>query len=153
MNIETLSQHLLDITKEKYNLLKELHALTSKQAEVISDKQLTGFLSICTQKQEVIKKINALDVGFEKQYDLLKTSTNASVFIEVFSKQKALKELQSTVIQITRLIETITDLELQNKDIYKKVLTDIMVSINQSAISRSEQILRYKKMNNYKKHL
>jgi hypothetical protein len=118
---------------------------------MISDKQLTDFLSLAAEKQQVIDKINALDEKFEKQYDLLKKSTDGHIFVEVFSKEKSLRELQSVVIQVTKEMETIKDLELRNKDVYKKVLLDMMVSINHSMANRSEQVLRYKRMNDYKK--
>jgi hypothetical protein len=103
MDIQSLSHHLLNITKQKYKLLQQIYELTAKQSKVLSKKDLKEFLSLSHDKQDLIEKVNILDDEFEIQYHLLKSSTDKGTFGQLFFKYKYLKEIQNIIIQIKLL--------------------------------------------------
>ncbi|MBZ4645251.1 MAG: hypothetical protein PWR27_1363 [Petroclostridium sp.] len=152
MDIQSLSHQLLDIIKEKHVALQKIYQLTYQQSEAIAKKQLNDFLSLSQDKQALIEKTNQLDELFNKHYELAKKSPIGSSFPQILSKHMDLKIMQETIKAIQEIAEKIKLMELQNKDAYKKMLLDMMVSLNQSMASKQDQITRYKRMNDYKKN-
>jgi hypothetical protein len=149
--MQSLSHQLLNITKEKHAMLEKVYQLTCQQSEAIQEKQFEVFLSLSREKQELIDKLNELNLLFQQQYDVAKKCPNGVRFPQILSKHIDLKEMQNIIADINVITEKVKLRELKNKEDYKKLLLDMTISVTQSMANRQDKIARYKKMNDYKK--
>ncbi len=143
---------MLEITKQKLEILKEIFILTNKQAKALENMELKAFLAFSEDKRLLIKKVNQLDKLFEKQYNAIKQPAKDGDFAQAIARQVDLKEIQEVIKRIQTLTDKIQEMESRNKEAYNDYLQQMMVTIKKSQIDKQDKILRYKKMNDYKKN-
>ncbi len=142
---------MLAITKQKLEILKDIFRLTSEQSKAIQTKKIKTFLNLSKEKRLLVKKIDELDSLFQKQYDAAKQPVKKGDFEQVLAQQVDIKEIQDVIRRIKTLTDKIKAMESRNKEAYNQFIKEMMGSINQPQINKQEKILRYKKMNDYKK--
>ena len=100
--------------EQKSAILDELIELTAKQEKLIADEHLEDkqFDTICDSKDELIRKINELDNGFEQLYQRIKTVLNENP--EDYSTQ--IEELKRLITDVTDKGIRLQVMERHNKD-------------------------------------
>lgn len=137
---------LEDSLKKKNRLLDHLLKLTQEQEELIKEKDIEDdkFDKIIEEKEPLIEKVTDLNVGFEQVYDRIKEGL-------VSNKDKYHEEIQS----LQRLIQELTDkgvrlqaLEKRNKVNIELYLKDKRNDIKNFKLSNKTVSNYYKNMAN-----
>lgn len=137
---------LEDSLKKKNRLLDHLLKLTQEQEELIKEKDIEDdkFDKIIEEKEPLIEKVTDLNVGFEQVYDRIKEEL-------ISNKDKYHEEIQS----LQRLIQELTDkgvrlqaLEKRNKVNIELYLKDKRNDIKNFKLSNKTVSNYYKNMAN-----
>ncbi|MBN4062845.1 MAG: hypothetical protein COA82_11970 [Alkaliphilus sp.] len=113
-------QKLISISKQKLLLLNEIFELTTKQTAVIekTEENIVNLSELINKKQEIMDKIDVLDVDFVGEYEALKIDLGV-VSLENYDVKsdealKALREVATKISNVMREIK-ITDDENTKK--------------------------------------
>ena len=137
---------LEDSLKKKNRLLDHLLKLTQEQEELIKEEDIEDdkFDKIIEEKEPLIEKVTELNIGFEQVYDRIKEEL-------VSNKDKYHEEIQS----LQRLIQELTDkgvrlqaLEKRNKVNIELYLKDKRNDIKNFKLSNKTVSNYYKNMAN-----
>ncbi len=143
---------MINITQQKKNLLIQIRELTHSQTAAITSKDVKSFLQKGDQKQQLIEKVKALDAQFESEYARIKRQSEQEDFAKVLSQHIDIKDVQRNIQEIQTIIDDIRMLEAENKEKYNNMLLTIQSSVQQAVVNKQENVLKYKRMNEYKKN-
>lgn len=134
---------LLDVSKKKYQLLKEVHNLTENQKAVIEHWE-TGedlFQQMAKEKQSRITEINELDERFLGIYSSIKTEikNNLSTFKPI------MQQIKNKVQEIMDLGIKIQIVEEDNRKLLESKFTKPKQIIRKLPQNSAKSITAYKK--------
>lgn len=141
---ETYIQLLIDTLDKKQRVLKELMQITRNQQTIIDSEGFNEdeFLKTIDLKEELIKKLEELDKGFEMVYDRIREELNLNRK-DYVSQITSLKEL---VTSVTDLSIELQALEKRNKTKLETVLVSKRRSIKNARLSNETVASYYKSM-------
>ena len=123
---EDIVLQMIKISNEKLILLNKLLELTNMQKSSISESDMDKVDSILDEKDEIMKKIDALDVKFLPCFSELKVENDITNLDELdTTKYPNLKELKSIVKEITSTLMAISLLDDENNRVLKEELEGI----------------------------
>lgn len=107
---------LLEISNKKYEHLKNILALTQKQAEYIVEDGVDSLQELIDKKQKVIEEIDRLDEEYSVYFQRFKTGMKISSLSELeASKIAGAGELKEITGKLLAVIQEISGLEQQNR--------------------------------------
>lgn len=118
-----LIDNLISISKEKKQLLEEIHDFTKKQREGIKKEDMGKLNDILDEKDHIIKKINELDISFLTTFSQIKKEEGIENIDQIdVDKYPNLKKLKEIVKEISSSLIAISLLdEENNKNIKAKL--------------------------------
>lgn len=118
-----LIDNLISISKEKKQLLEEIHDFTKKQREGIKKEDMGKLNDILDKKDHIIKKINELDISFLTIFSQIKKEEGIENIDQIdVDKYPNLKKLKEIVKEISSSLIAISLLdEENNKNIKAKL--------------------------------
>lgn len=118
-----LIDNLISISKEKKQLLEEIHDFTKKQREGIKKEDMGKLNDILDKKDHIIKKINELDISFLTTFSQIKKEEGIENIDQIdVDKYPNLKKLKEIVKEISSSLIAISLLdEENNKNIKAKL--------------------------------
>jgi flagellar biosynthesis/type III secretory pathway chaperone len=143
---QTYIQLLIDSSKMKMNVLKELTLITEQQEELLKKETFEEdlFSQTISQKDKLLNQLIDLDQGFERIYSSVKDElTNNKHRYEV-----EIRTLQEYIASITDLSVKLQALELRNKTKLEAVLAIKRRDIRKSKVSSQTATNYYKTMTN-----
>jgi flagellar biosynthesis/type III secretory pathway chaperone len=143
---QTYIQLLIDSSKMKMNVLKELTLITEQQEELLKKETFEEdlFSQTISQKDKLLNQLIDLDQGFERIYSSVKDElTNNKHRYEV-----EIRTLQEYIASITDLSVKLQALELRNKTKLEAVLATKRRDIRKSKVSSQTATNYYKTMTN-----
>lgn len=152
MDSISLLKYLVEITKQKHDLLQSVYQLTCEQYQVILSKNLDEFAALCGNKEEVIDKVNRLDEVFDRCYQAFKRENDHQDFRKLPDEYRSnLYKLQESIVRVRKLIDEIKRIEENNSRQYAAVLRSRQEEIIRSMPNKLAQIAQYKKLKQLKK--
>ncbi|MDD3840314.1 MAG: flagellar protein FlgN [Clostridia bacterium] len=144
-HIEKDIKKLLCLVSEKYELVKEIRAMTQKQRSSIHDDKLELLLNIINQKQECIDKVNELDKQFLEVAGRLKKTMKIDSMDEIdYGKYPELAKVRRRILDIVSVLNQIKEIENGLKKDSKDKKNQLKMSID--SIKRNKKgILGYNK--------
>ena len=119
-------QRLIEVSKKKYVLLKDIHKLTQVQTEVISGSDIEKLEELIKGKQGSIDSISKLDEEFGIYFKRLKQTLGVESLDEIKDIEiQGVKELRTVIGDIMTLLREISELEVNNNKSAKRLLEDI----------------------------
>lgn len=126
MNIKDLINILAQISKTKYNLMKEIHEITKMQKIDIENNNSELLNNYIEKKQEKIDEINKLDKQFYSLYIKLKEDLNIDSIEHIDTKKYPdIKELKSRIENILKLTKEIDEIDRMNTKKVKEELDKV----------------------------
>ena len=106
---------LIDITRKKNKLLKDMLILTEKQKEQIDKDSYEGINRSLDEKDRIMKEIDKLDMSFLEIYNEIKRENAIKDINHLDSKlYPNLKELKKAVEEVTTTLSAISLLDKEN---------------------------------------
>lgn len=136
---------LIKSTKEKSAILCDLYDLSLLQAEIIKEDEIDWdkFMENVDKKDELVDKINELDVGFETVFRRIKEELEANK--ESYSKE--INELKELIKSITDKSVDLQALEMRNKTLIENKFNETRKIIKQSKMGSQAAAQYYQKVN------
>lgn len=123
---EELIEELIDISKEKLSLLNLMLKFTKEQKNFIKEDNIEKVNLIINKKDNLIEKIDSLDIQFLSKFIQLKKENNVEdineLNIEDFPKLKDLKEI---IEEISSTLMALSLLDEENKTKLKMDLENV----------------------------
>lgn len=123
---EELIEELIDISKEKLSLLNLMLKFTKEQKNFIKEDNIEKVNLIINKKDNLIEKIDSLDIQFLSKFIHLKKENNVEdineLNIEDFPKLKDLKEI---IEEISSTLMALSLLDEENKTKLKMDLENV----------------------------
>lgn len=108
-------EELISITKEKNKLLKEIYNVTAKQIKVIDAENLDGLTEVLNLKDNLMNRIDKLDLSFISIFSQIKKDNSVEDFDELdFKQYPNLKDLKEAVKEITSTLMAISLIDEKN---------------------------------------
>lgn len=139
-------QLLIDTSKKKLDILKELMLVTERQEELMNTEAFDEdqFSQTISAKDELLKRLIELDQGFERIYN----SVQDELKDNRYRYEVEIKTLQEYISSITDVSVKLQALELRNKTKLETVLAAKRRDIGKSKVSSSTAAKYYKTMTN-----
>jgi uncharacterized protein YdiU (UPF0061 family) len=123
---EKYFDRMIEILKNKQNLLREMFDLTQAQANVIKSETLSVLQKFIEEKQIRIDAIDKLDEEFSVYMERLKTTAKVKSLEELnASVYPAAAQLRGITGEILELIKKISDTEKINSSKSKELLNNL----------------------------
>lgn len=123
---EKYFERMIEILRNKRNLLSEMLDLTQEQANVIKSDTLSVLQKLIEEKQARIDAIDKLDEEFSVYMGRLKTTTRVKSLEELdASSYPAAAQLKGITGEILELIKKISEIEKLNSNKSKELLSDL----------------------------
>lgn len=121
-----LIEELIDISKQKLNLLNNMLETTQEQKRSIDSENMEKVDLLLNTKARLIEKIDKLDVQFLTRFSQLKKENNIEDIDELdIHKYPNLKELKEVVKEISSTLMTLSLLDKENNAMMKKKLENV----------------------------
>lgn len=143
MSIDSNIRFLVEISKQKYAMLEELHSITKSQNISIKNQTIDILMKEISSKQEIMNSIDKLDIEFYSKYKSLKKELKISSLEEVkVSEYPKLQELKDITASIMSMLKDIDQQDKKNKGILNKDIDKIKSEFKQvkNNISNSKKI-------------
>lgn len=125
-NPERFVERLLQISNEKYGVVKDIHLITCKQTGTIIEDGVESLQQLIMLKQEKLDKINLLDEEFNVCFQRLKQELKVNNLNELKDANIAgIKDLKNIIAKIMESIKEISSIEKQNNIKAKNLLNEI----------------------------
>lgn len=119
--VENNIDRLIDLAKEKYELINKMQGLTEKQKVEIEKENMEELNRILDDKDKLIRKINRVDVDFLNIFSQIKKSEGIKDIDELDKeKYSNLKELKEIVTRISSTLMAIFLLDKKNQEKMKE---------------------------------
>ncbi len=141
---KTYIQILIDTLEKKFNILDEILQITTRQQNLIDEKNFDEdeFMNTISLKEKLINNLSELDHGFELVYEHVREELKENSDIYK-SEITSLKEL---VRKITDLSISLQALEKRNKTNLEAVLSKKRKEIGKARLSNETVANYYKTM-------
>lgn len=116
IDLDKVIYNLIDLVRNKYDLLEEIYELTKKQTEVIEETDLEILSILIDEKQERIDLIRKKDSQFEAIVSDLKTLYDIKSLDELEIKSPNITILKDNVDSVMTILKDIMELEASNKE-------------------------------------
>lgn len=122
MTIDNIDK-LISLSKEKKQLINEMHNFTEAQKKEIEKEDMDNLNNILDEKDKLIQKINKIDIEFLTIFSQIKKDENIENIDELDAKlYPNLKELKEVVTDISSTLIALSLLdEENNKDMIKRI--------------------------------
>jgi len=117
MRDKELIQKLISVSKQKLLLLNEMLDLTIKQSTVIEkiEANIVVLSELLSEKQEIMNKIDVLDIVFVDKYEALKIDLGVvSLKNYDVKSDEGLKELREIAAKISNVMREIKKIDDEN---------------------------------------
>lgn len=116
IDLDKVIYNLVDLVKNKYDLLDDIYELTKKQSEVIDNVELDVLSILIDEKQERIDLIRKVDNNFEAIVSDLKILYDIKSLDELEVKSPNIAILKENVKNVMEILKNIVELEASNKE-------------------------------------
>lgn len=117
---------MIQLSNEKKVLLDHILEATQKQKSFIQDENMDGLTSILSEKDEIMKNIDLLDINFLSLYNNIKSMENISSLEDIdVDKYSNIKLLKSNINEINLILNNIRILDNDNTRMMKTNLETI----------------------------
>jgi len=111
-----LIQNLSQIMEQKLELFSEIYDITLLQQKDIENNQAEQIEALVQQKQQIIDRVDRLDVSFLEGYKRLKEELSLDSLDKIdLSKHPELRNIKASVTEITQMAHKIMELENSNR--------------------------------------
>jgi len=119
-------ERLLELSKKKHEFLLQMLALTRRQTESMFEDGIEDLQKLIDEKQIRINEIDKIDENFNVYFQRLKQVVNVKDLDELKdSKIVGIKELKEIVSKVMQLINIIIEIEKQNSNKSKELLSHL----------------------------
>jgi hypothetical protein len=117
---------MIQLSNEKKVLLDHILEATQKQKLFIQDENMDGLTNILSEKDEIMKNIDLLDINFLSLYNNIKSMENISSLEDInVDKYSNIKLLKSNINEINLMLNSIRILDNDNTRMMKTNLENI----------------------------
>mgnify|MGYP000937371614 CR=1 FL=1 len=121
---------LISLSKEKNQLINEMYGFTKTQEEEIKKEDMENLNEILDEKDNLIKKINKIDIEFLKVFSQIKKDEKIENISDLDpEKYPNLKELKDVVTEISSTLMTISLLDEENNKNMKKRIEETKLEL------------------------
>lgn len=121
---------IISLSKDKKILLNKILDLTNKQKMAIEDDDLDYLGLILEDKDNLMNKIDKIDIEFIKLYNTIKKTEDISTFDEIdVEKYNNIKDLKDIVNDINKVLTEISNKDKENRRIMKLSLDNVKLDI------------------------
>ena len=118
--------NMIQLSNEKKVLLDHILEATQKQKLFIQDENMDGLTNILSEKDEIMKNIDLLDINFLSLYNNIKSMENISSLEDInVDKYSNIKLLKSNINEINLMLNSIRILDNDNTRMMKTNLENI----------------------------
>lgn len=118
--------NMIQLSNEKKVLLDHILEATEKQKLFIQDENMDGLTNILSEKDEIMKNIDLLDINFLSLYNNIKSMENISSLEDInVDKYSNIKLLKSNINEINLMLNSIRILDNDNTRMMKTNLENI----------------------------
>lgn len=121
VDVEAVMENLIEISKNKSEILNEVYFLTVEQSRVIAKEDIEGLNDLIDKKQVVINKAQELDAKFEEIVDDLKLVYGVQKLDEIEICKEAVEKIQIVVKAIMDKVKLIRKLEMENSNLLREM--------------------------------
>ena len=115
---------MIGLLCKKIEILKDIYLLSEKQKNSIKEENIKALNRIIKLKQMQIKEVDKLDQKFQQNFNKVKEKYNVNSFEEIVGLNKEeCRELKLKVVEIKEIISKINDLEKDNNQKAKELLS------------------------------
>lgn len=117
---------MIQLSNEKKVLLEDILNLTENQKSFIINENMDGLTKVLSEKDEIMKNIDLLDMDFISLYNNIKSMENISSMEEIdVDKYSNIKLLKSNINEISLILNNIRLLDNDNTRMMKTNLENI----------------------------
>ncbi len=128
--MENNIEKIITLSKEKEKLLDIMLDLTIKQGQIIEDDDLDGLALILNEKENIMAKVDGMDIEFLKLYDSLKVKEGIKTFEEIdVDKYNNIKDLKDIVRSINTTLRKISKVDKENTQNMKISINNVKLDI------------------------
>ena len=118
--------NMIQLSNEKKVLLKDILNLTQKQKTVIEDENMDALTKVLSDKDQIMKSIDLLDINFLSLYNSIKSMENIDSMEDIdVDKYSNMKILKSNINEISLILNSIKILDNDNTRMMKTNLQNI----------------------------
>lgn len=129
MNTENINS-LINLSKDKKNMLEEILRQTEKQTDLIINDKLDEMEILLEEKQKIMNEIDLLDMRFLEIYNDIKSTEKIDSIHHIdINKYSNLKELKNIVKSINSILDKISKLDKENTSKMKESLESVRSNI------------------------
>ena len=121
IDVEAVMEKLIEISKNKSDILNDIYSLTVEQSRVIAKEDIEGLNELIDKKQVVINRAQELDVEFEKIVDDLKLVYGVEKLDQIEICKDEVEKIQIVVKAIMEKVKLIRKLEMENSSLLREM--------------------------------
>lgn len=121
VDVEEVMEKLIEISKDKSDILDEIYFLTIEQSKVIEQEDIEKLNELIDKKQVMINKAQDLDSQFEKIVDELKLVYDVKKLAEIDICKKEVSKIQIVVKAIMDKVKLIRQIEMGNSSLLREM--------------------------------
>lgn len=127
---DDLIKELVDFSKTKLSLVKEILEITKKQSECINNSDMKRLQSYTDIKQKKIDEINKIDSIFVEKYEKLKKINKIDSIETINVKEYPhLKQLKETINKILLILKEVQAIETNNNEKIKNEFNSLKLKL------------------------
>ena len=124
--ITNMINSMIQLSNEKKVLLESILDFTKKQKSFIQDEDMDSLTKVLSEKDEIMKNIDLLDLDFISLYNNIKSMEDISSMEEIdVDKYSNVKLLKSNINEISLILNNIRILDNDNTRMMKTNLENI----------------------------
>lgn len=124
--IINMINNMIQLSNEKKVLIEDILNLTKDQKSFIINENMDGLTKVLSDKDEIMKNIDLLDMDFISLYNNIKSMENISSMEEIdVDKYSNIKLLKSNINEISLILNNIRLLDNDNTRMMKTNLENI----------------------------
>ena len=124
--IINMIDNMIQLSNEKKVLLESILDFTKKQKSFIQDEDMDSLTKVLSEKDEIMKNIDLLDLDFISLYNNIKSMEDISSMEEIdVDKYSNVKLLKSNINEISLILNNIRILDNDNTRMMKTNLENI----------------------------
>lgn len=123
---------MIQLSKAKKEDLSEILELTKKQKIYIENDKMDSLDDTISAKDNLMNKIDLLDLEFLSLYGEIKKMENVESLDEInFEKYKNITRLQENIREINRILKNIASIDKENTRIIKEEFSEVKSGLRQ----------------------